>query len=127
ISAGGGGIPVYRDNRGLLEGMDAVIDKDLGSAVLAREIGADVLCILTSVDQVAINFGTPAQKNIDSCTLAEIKRYRTEGHFPAGSMGPKIEAAIEFLSGGGRMVTISSFANARKALAGSAGTRIVPD
>jgi len=127
IAAGGGGIPVYIDNRGLLEGMDAVIDKDLGSAVLAREIGADVLCILTSVEKVAINFGTPKQQNLDSCTLSEIKRYHAERHFPAGSMGPKIEAAIEFLGSGGRMVTISSVANARKALAGEAGTRIVPD
>jgi carbamate kinase len=127
VAAGGGGIPVFTDQRGLLEGMDAVIDKDLGSAVLAREIGADVLCILTSVDKVAINFGKPNQKELDVCTLSEIKRYFSEGHFPAGSMGPKIGAAIEFLDGGGRMVTISSFANARKALGGEAGTRIIPD
>jgi carbamate kinase len=127
VAAGGGGIPVYVDTRGLLEGMDAVIDKDLGSAVLAREIDADVLCILTSVEKVAINFGTPHQRNLDSCTLSEIRGYHAERHFPAGSMGPKIEAAIEFLGGGGRMVTISSFAKARKAAAGEAGTCIVPD
>ena len=127
IAAGGGGIPVFVDRRGLLEGMDAVIDKDLGSAVLAHEIGADVFAILTSVEKVAINFGKPDQKDIDVCTLSEIKRYFAEKHFPAGSMGPKIEAAIEFLDRGGQMVTISSLANARKALTGEAGTRIVPD
>lgn len=127
VASGGGGIPVYIDERGMLEGMDAVIDKDLGSAVLGREIGAEVLCILTSVDRVAINFGKPEQTELESCRLSEITRYRDQKHFPAGSMGPKIEAAIEFLQSGGRMVTISSFANARKALAGEAGTRIVPD
>jgi carbamate kinase len=127
VASGGGGIPVYVDDRGLLEGMDAVIDKDLGSAVLGREIGAEVLCILTSVDKVAVNFGKPDQKELDVCRLSEIRKYREEKHFPAGSMGPKIDAAIEFLSTGGRMVTISSFANAHRALVGEAGTRIVPD
>jgi carbamate kinase len=127
VASGGGGIPVFVDQRGLLEGMDAVIDKDLGSAVLGREIGAEVLCILTSVDKVAINFGKPNQRELDVCRLSEIRKHREEKHFPAGSMGPKIDAAIEFLSTGGRMVTISSFANARRALVGEAGTRIVPD
>jgi carbamate kinase len=127
VASGGGGIPVYLDEHGMLEGMDAVIDKDLGSAVLGREIGAEVLCILTSVEKVAVSFGKPEQKELDVCRLSEIRRYRDEKHFPAGSMGPKIDAAIEFLSSGGRMVTISSFSNARRALVGEAGTRIVPD
>jgi carbamate kinase len=125
IAAGGGGIPIYTDHRKWYEGIDAVIDKDLASAVLGREIGASLLSILTSVDAVAVNFGTPQQKNLSHVTLDEIKRYYHEGHFPAGSMGPKILAAIEFLENGGEMVTISSFENACKALKGEAGTRIV--
>ena len=125
IAAGGGGIPIYLDHRNWYEGIDAVIDKDLASAVLAGEIGASLLSILTSVDAVAVNFGTPQQKNLSHVTLDEIRRYYDEGHFPAGSMGPKILAAIEFLENGGEMVTISSFENACKALKGEAGTRIV--
>ncbi len=127
IACGGGGIPVYVDHRGLLEGMDAVIDKDFGSAVIGREINAGVLCILTSVDQVAINYGTPNQRNLEHCTISEIKKYYSQGHFPAGSMGPKILAAIKFLENGGDLVTITSFKNAGKAVYGQAGTRIVPD
>ncbi len=127
IAGGGGGIPVYIDHRGLLEGMDAVIDKDLGSAVLAKEIGAGILSILTSVDNVAINFNKPDQKILERVTLSELKKYYADGHFPAGSMGPKILAAIKFIEDGGDMVTITSFRNARKAVVGEAGTRIVPD
>jgi carbamate kinase len=125
IAAGGGGIPIYIDHRNWYEGIDAVIDKDLASAVLAGEIGASLLSILTSVDAVAVNFGTPRQKNLSHVTLSEIKRLYDEGHFPEGSMGPKILAAIRFLEKGGEIVTISSFENACKALRGEAGTRIV--
>jgi len=125
IAAGGGGIPVYIDQHDRYEGMDAVIDKDLASAVLAREIGARVLSILTSVDAVAVNFGKPDQKDLDQVTLAEIRSLYDKGHFPAGSMGPKILAAIKFLEDGGDIVSITSFANACKALRGRAGTRIV--
>lgn len=127
IAGGGGGIPVFIDKRGLLEGMDAVIDKDLGSAVLAKEIGAGILSILTSVDNVAINFNKPDQKILEHVKLSELKKYYADGHFPAGSMGPKILAAIKFIEDGGEMVTITSFRNARKAVVGEAGTRIVPD
>ncbi|RME26095.1 MAG: carbamate kinase, partial [Candidatus Zixiibacteriota bacterium] len=127
IAAGGGGIPVYLDEKNNLEGLDAVIDKDLASAVLADEIGADSLLILTSVDQVMLNFGTPQEQALSRCTLSEIKQYQDEGHFPPGSMGPKIQAAIHFLEHGGQSVAITSFANARKALRGEAGTTIVPD
>lgn len=127
IAGGGGGIPVYIDHRGLLEGMDAVIDKDLGSAVLGKEIGAGILCILTSVESVAINYNKPNQKTLERVTLSEIKAYYNEGHFPPGSMGPKILAAIKFLENGGEMVSITSFTNARAAVMGEAGTRIVPD
>ncbi|PWB75892.1 carbamate kinase [candidate division GN15 bacterium] len=127
LAGGGGGIPVYIDSKGNLEGMDAVIDKDLGSAVLAAEIGASVLSILTSVDNVALNFGKPNQKVLESCTFTEMKRYYAEGHFPPGSMGPKVAAALKFLENGGDVVAITSFKNARKALNGEAGTRIVRD
>jgi carbamate kinase len=127
IACGGGGIPVYIDSRGNLEGMDAVIDKDLGSAVVGLEIGAEILGILTSVDQVAVNFGKPNEKLLDTCTLSEIKKYYAEGHFAPGSMGPKILAAIKFLENGGELVTITSFKNAGRAIHGTAGTRIVPD
>lgn len=125
IAAGGGGIPIYIDHRNWYEGIDAVIDKDLASAVLACEIGASVLSILTSVDAVAINFGSPQQKNLAEVSLAQVKKLYAEGHFPAGSMGPKILAAIKFLENGGDVVTITSFQKAAKALKGEAGTRIV--
>jgi len=125
IAAGGGGIPIYIDHRNWYEGIDAVIDKDLASAVLAGEISASMLSILTSVEAVAMNFGTPRQKNLSHVTFNEIRRLYNEGHFPEGSMGPKILAAIKFLENGGEVVTISSFENACKALRGEAGTRIV--
>ena len=125
IAAGGGGIPIYVDHRNWYEGIDAVIDKDLASALLAKEIGAGVLSILTSVDAVAVNFGTPQQKNLSEVTLAEIQGLYADGQFPPGSMGPKIAAAIKFLESGGDVVTITSFKNAAKALKGEAGTRIV--
>jgi carbamate kinase len=127
IAGGGGGIPVYEDKDGNLEGFDAVIDKDLASAVIGEEIGAEFLSILTSVDNVAINFGLENQKELDDVNLAQIKKYHADGHFPAGSMGPKIDAAIRFLENGGEMVTITSFKNAGKAIHGEAGTRIVAD
>ncbi len=127
IAGGGGGIPVYIDDKGNYEGIDAVIDKDLASAVIAGEIGASILCILTSVDKVAINFGEANQKDLDICNLSQIKKYYDEGHFPPGSMGPKIKAAIMFLENGGELVTITSFNNAREAVSGKAGTRIIAD
>jgi carbamate kinase len=127
VAGGGGGIPVYVDSNGNLEGIDAVIDKDLGSAVLANEIGASTLCILTMVDRVALNFGTPDQQYLETVTLSEVKKHLADGHFPEGSMGPKIRAAIRFLEQGGEMVAIASLENARKAVLGKAGTRIVPD
>ncbi|MEW6413405.1 MAG: carbamate kinase [Candidatus Zixiibacteriota bacterium] len=127
IAAGGGGIPIYIDEKGNYEGIDAVIDKDLASAVLAQEIGAGILSILTSVDQVAVNFGKPDQRNLAKVTVSEIKKLYEDGHFPAGSMGPKITAAIKFIEGGGELVTITSLENAAAAIRGEAGTRIVPD
>jgi len=125
ITAGGGGIPVYIDSKGNLEGEDAVIDKDLASAVLGKDIGSEILIILTSVDKAAINFGKNNERWLDKMTLSEAKRYLKEGHFPAGSMGPKIQAAVQFIENGGSEVIITSFNNAGRALEGSAGTRIV--
>jgi carbamate kinase len=127
IAAGGGGIPVYLDDKGHFEGFDAVIDKDLASAVLACEIHADELFILTGVDQVALNFNTPQEKRLERITVSEARRYEKEGHFPSGSMGPKIQGAIRFLEQGGKSVMITSLDKIDDALQGVTGTRIVPD
>lgn len=124
IAAGGGGIPVYLEADGTLEGVDAVIDKDRASAVLARDISADLLLILTYVDKVALRYNTLFQEDLDSLTVSQAKRYMEEGHFPPGSMGPKIEAAINFLEWGGGEVIIASLERAKDALEGKAGTRI---
>jgi len=127
IAAGGGGIPVYIDHRGWLEGLDGVIDKDLASAVVAREVGAEKLIIVTGVDHVALKFGTPEQKNLSRLTISEAKKYLNEGEFPKGSMGPKIQAAINFIENGGREVIITSIEKTAEAINGNEGTRIVPD
>jgi len=124
ITAGGGGIPVV-ENNGLLKGVEAVIDKDFASALLAAEINADYLFILTGVEQVAIHFGTPKQQNLLEMTVEDALRYMEEGHFPKGSMGPKIEAAILFLQKGGKNVIITSIDKLQDALAGKTGTRVV--
>ncbi|WP_066067633.1 carbamate kinase [Neobacillus soli] len=124
ITAGGGGIPVV-ENNGMLEGTEAVIDKDFASALLAAEINADYLFILTGVEQVAIHFGTPQQQNLLEMTADDAIRYMEEGHFPKGSMGPKIEAAILFLQKGGKNVIITSIDKLQDAIEGKTGTRIV--
>jgi carbamate kinase len=125
VAAGGGGIPVISKD-GRLVGVDAVIDKDLAAAVMARDIGAQLLIIFTDIEKVAVNFGKPDQKDLDEVALAEIKAYRDDGHFPPGSMGPKIDAAISFLENGGGKVIISSIAKGYEAVVGKAGTRITP-
>jgi carbamate kinase len=127
IAAGGGGIPIYIDDNGNFEGLDAVIDKDLASAVLGKEIGSEILIILTSIEKVAINFGRLDEKLLDKMTAFEAQKYLDEGQFPPGSMGPKIKAAIQFIKGGGKEVIITSLNNAGQAVDGTAGTRIVPD
>jgi carbamate kinase len=127
IAAGGGGIPVYIDEKGNLEGLDAVIDKDHASAVLGLDIKSEILIILTSVEKVAINFGKKDEKWLDCVSVTEAQKYLDEGHFPPGSMGPKIRAAIQFIRGGGKEVVITSFNNAGRALQGGAGTRMLPD
>lgn len=126
IAAGGGGIPVYIENDGTYEGVDVVIDKDRASAVLGHAIGAEMLLILTAVDRVAINFGKPNQQPLAKITASEARRYLDEGHFPDGSMGPKIDAAIQFIEGGGRQVLITSIEKAEAALRQQDGTWILP-
>jgi len=123
IACGGGGVPViWRDGR--LEGVEAVIDKDLASERLATALEARTLLILTDVERVALHYGTPEQIDLDRLSLKEAKRYLAEGEFPPGSMGPKIEAAIRFLENGGERVIIASLERAQEALAGRAGTEI---
>ncbi len=126
IAAGGGGIPVYIEDDGRLEGIDGVVDKDLASSVLAHEIDANEFFILTAVDKVAIHFGKPEQKDLDLLTVKEAKNYLKEGQFPKGNMGPKIEAAINFLQNNGKQVIICSVEGLTDALDGKTGTRIIP-
>ncbi|MBM4277085.1 MAG: carbamate kinase [Deltaproteobacteria bacterium] len=125
IAAGGGGIPVIKNERGDIEGVEAVIDKDLSSSLLARNIGADTLIISTAIDAVYLNFGKTDQRAIRQTTLPEIKQYLKEGHFKPGSMKPKIEAIIAFLEGGGKKAIITSPENLLNALKGEAGTTII--
>lgn len=127
IAGGGGGIPVIRGAKGVRHGVTAVIDKDLTSAHMANILGIATLMILTAVPKVAIRFGTPQQEELDHVTLREIRALHAEGHFPPGSMGPKIDAAIRFLEGGGERVIIAHIEDAVAALRGQAGTHIVPD
>ena len=127
IAAGGGGIPVYREESGWLEGVDGVIDKDLASAVLARDINAEELLILTGVDRVAINYNKTNQQDLATLNLKEAKYHMENGQFPKGSMGPKIQAAINFLEQGGEKVTIASIENAVDALVDNSGTVITPN
>ncbi|MBC7080721.1 MAG: carbamate kinase [Thermoplasmatales archaeon] len=125
IAGGGGGIPVIEKN-GMLYGVDAVIDKDLASQKLASEIGAEILLILTDVEHVFLNYGKKNSKKIEEITVDEVEKYYKEGHFPAGSMGPKIEAGINFLRDGGKEVIITSIDKAWDALNGRTGTHIKP-
>jgi len=124
IAAGGGGVPVIRNERGGLEGVEAVIDKDLGSSLLARNLRANTFIISTAVDSVYLNFGVENQKPIARVTVSEIKKYMAEGHFKPGSMKPKIEAIIQFLEGGGKKAIITSPENLLRAVKGEAGTTI---
>ena len=124
IAGGGGGIPVSRQWDGALHGVEAVIDKDLASSLLARLLGCDTLVIVTGVDRVAVHFGKPEQRDLDLVTVEELEKFQKEGHFPAGNMGPKVQAAVEFIRGGGQEVIITSPEKARDALEGTTGTRV---
>lgn len=124
IAAGGGGIPVIKNENGDLEGVEAVIDKDLSSSLLARNIGADAFIISTAVDAVYLDFGKENQRPVRHATLPEIRRYLKDGHFKPGSMKPKIEAIIQFLDGGGERAIITSPENLLRAVKGEAGTTL---
>jgi len=126
ICSGGGGIPVVRGKGGALSGIDAVIDKDLAAALLAKEVAADELLILTDVPQAYIHYKTPEQQALATVTLAEMQAYAAEGHFKAGSMGPKVAACMRFVEAGGTAL-IASLTEVVQAMAGEAGTRIVPE
>ena len=126
IAVGGGGIPVIQDEAGLLTGVEAVIDKDFASALLASQIGADMLLISTAVPQIALNYNQPDQTWIDKMTLAEAKTYMEQGHFAKGSMEPKVQAIINYLEAGGKEALVTNPENIERALAGETGTRIVP-
>jgi len=123
IVSGGGGVPVIKNGRGMT-GVEAVIDKDSSACCLGIEIEADILLILTNVDQVALNYNTPSQEWIDKMSLEEAKRYLAEGHFKEGSMKPKIEASIKFVENGGEKSVIGSLFSASSAIKGESGTTI---
>ncbi len=126
IGVGGGGIPVIRNEKGELEGIDAVIDKDNASSLLAINIKADIFIISTAVEKVYLNFNKPNQKALDKITVAEAKKYIEEGHFAKGSMLPKIQAVIRFLEAGGKEAIITNPESLEKALKGETGTHIYP-
>lgn len=127
VAAGGGGIPVVEDERGELSGAAAVVDKDLTASLLARALGADALIISTAVEKVALDYGKPGRRALDRMTIGEARRYLAEGHFAAGSMLPKIHAAVEFLEAGGKEAVITDPEHLEAAVAGGGGggTRIV--
>ncbi|SHH97086.1 carbamate kinase [Desulfosporosinus lacus] len=126
ISVGGGGIPVVKSEDGSLRGVDAVIDKDFATSLLAADIKADVLIISTGVPTVYLNYGKPNEKALDKVTLAELKQYVTENHFAPGSMLPKIQAVISFLENGGKEAIITNPESLEEAVAGKTGTHIYP-
>jgi carbamate kinase len=122
VGAGGGGIPVVRDPDGTLRGVEAVIDKDLAAALLARAVGADVLVIATDVDNAVLSYGTPEARPLERVTPAQMREYASAGHFASGSMGPKVEAAVRFVENGGTRSAITSLQRIADAVLGSAGT-----
>jgi carbamate kinase len=127
VACGGGGVPVIENERGDLVGVEAVIDKDLASSLLARSLGADALVLPTGVEKVALDFNKPTQRWLDRMTLAEARRHYAEDQFDRGSMGPKVAALIDFVSGGGRLGLVTNQPNVARALRGETGTRVVPN
>jgi carbamate kinase len=125
VAGGGGGIPVVATADGRLAGVGAVIDKDRSAAVLAAAVHAELLVLLTGVPRIALDFGRPGQREVELLSAAEARHYLDEGQFPAGSMGPKVEAALRFVENGGEAAIVSDFAHAADAVAGRHGTRIV--
>jgi carbamate kinase len=126
VAVGGGGIPVIEDEKGDLLGMEAVIDKDYASSLLANSIQADLFVISTAVEKVALNYNKPNQQWLERLTLAEARQYMAEGHFAKGSMGPKVQAIVWYLERGGKQALITNPENIGRALAGQTGTWIVP-
>jgi len=126
VACGGGGIPVIVEDNGDLSGVEAVIDKDLASSLLARSLGADALVLPTGVEKVALDFNKPTQRWLERMTLTEAKRYAAEDQFDKGSMGPKVAALIDFVEGGGKLGLITNPPNLPRALRGETGTRVVP-
>ncbi len=127
IACGGGGIPVIRGPKGQRTGVEAVIDKDLTTAHMGNILGVDLMMILTAVPKVAVNFGKPDQRELDLVTMSELRQYQDEGQFPPGSMGPKIDATLQFLDGGGKRVIIAQLDQAEAALRGETGTHVVAE
>jgi carbamate kinase len=125
VAGGGGGIPVVREDSGVLRGVEAVIDKDLAAERLASLVGADTLVLLTGVPRVAIDYGTPSQRDLPEVTISDAERYLADGQFPAGSMGPKVKAATRFLQNGGQEAIVTAPEVLAEALAGRDGTRFV--
>jgi carbamate kinase len=126
VAAGGGGIPVVRRADGSLEGVEAVVDKDLASALLATGLGAEVLLVLTGVEHVAVNFGRPTQRDLHELGAAELAGHAADGQFAPGSMLPKVQAVLRFLAQGGRRAVICTPELSEKALAGEIGTQVTP-
>jgi carbamate kinase len=126
VANGGGGIPVVRDLDGTLRGVEAVIDKDLGAALLARTVGADVLVIGTDVPHAVLRFGTPDAEPLGTVTVEQMRAHAAEGHFASGSMGPKVDAACRFVEDGGSRAIITDLEHITEAITGDAGTVVVP-
>ncbi len=122
VAAGGGGIPVVREDDGTIRGVEAVIDKDLSAALLGRAVGAEVLVIATDVPGVSVRYGTPAEERIGLVDVRSLRRWQAEGHFVSGSMGPKVEAACRFVESGGDRAVITSLDTIAEATAGRVGT-----
>ncbi|NMH97843.1 carbamate kinase [Pseudonocardia acidicola] len=125
VANGGGGIPVVREPDGSLRGIEAVIDKDLGAALLADTVGADVLVIGTDVPHAVLNYGTPDAKDVGTVTAGQLRAFAAEGHFASGSMGPKVEAACRFVERGGTRAVITDLDHIATAVCGDAGTVVV--
>ena len=126
VANGGGGIPVVRDGDGGLRGVEAVIDKDLGAALLARTVAADVLVIATDVAHAVLRYGTPEASDLGTVTVDELRSYAAEGHFASGSMGPKVDAVCRFVENGGSRAIITDLAHLGAAVRGDGGTVVVP-
>jgi carbamate kinase len=127
VANGGGGIPVVRDADGVLHGVEAVIDKDLGATMLAQTVEADVLVIGTDVPHAVLRYGTPEAEELGTVTVAELRAHAAEGHFASGSMGPKVDAACRFVEQGGARSVITDLAHLSDAISGATGTVVVPN